>query len=141
MRRLKVQSVRALLASFASTAALAGAASAAEPATLGPVDRLSIALAKEHQQQGRLEDAEAQLDRVPGFALEHAEAVALRGDIARERGDWAEAELLFRRAIDLSPKQANLYLRLGQALQSQAKTREADAAFARYLALSQESAP
>ncbi len=105
------------------------------------VDRMAVGLAKEHYHRGRLDEAQAQLAVLAKRNALDVEGAILLGDIARERGDWVRAEQLFRAALQEVPDHGGLHLRLGQALQAMNRTDEADAAFARYVALNQGIQP
>jgi predicted Zn-dependent protease len=126
----------AILASCVLLTAL-GPAAADPPQTAGPADRLAIELARQLQASGRLDDAERQLAPVAQRRALGHEGITLLGEIAAERGRWQNAEAYYRAALALAPNEAGLHLRLGQALQSQGRTQEADAAFQRYRELTE----
>ena len=79
----------------------------------------------EHRCAGRLAEAERccrlLLDANPGNAEAHAELGVICMDMAK----WQEAELVYRRALQLAPGAAELRYNLGNALRDQGRVAEA----------------
>lgn len=100
-------------------------------------DRQRVELAQSYYKLGRLEDASNQAAKVLEDDVDNAEAWVIQGDVWRERGRWQQALGAYNRAARLAPDTATIELRRGQALMELGKTKEADAAFARYRAFSQ----
>lgn len=96
-----------------------------------------LELAEAHYRAGRLDEA----SRGAADALKRnprsADAWRIQGDVARERGDWAEALKAYERARKAAPQRADIELLRGQALMAVGREREADHAFARYRAMTQ----
>lgn len=101
---------------------------------LAPLRRL-MALAAEHQQAGRLKDAERLYRRVLRQQPEHIDALRLLGHVAWKTGRAHEASQLLERAIALAPDFVAAILDLGRILKEQDRTEEALACFDRVIAL------
>jgi len=104
--------------------------------------RASILLAPTHEQLGEAEEAERHYRR----AIEaHPEQAALLNNLAyllvKQGGAEAEALELARRAVALSPGDANFLDTLGAALLAAEQPEEAEETFRRGLRLAPESAP
>ena len=82
------------------------AASAAAPATGAQRIAQLMQLATEHEQAGRLDQAENILRLVIGEAADHHPALHLLGIVAFKRGQAAEAARLMEQSIALAPMQA-----------------------------------
>jgi tetratricopeptide (TPR) repeat protein len=66
--------------------------------------------------QGRLADAQAEVDALLDIAPDNMPALGLRGLIAQLRGDAAAAVALFRRVCELAPDHPNAHASLASAL-------------------------
>jgi len=84
---------------------------------------------------GRLAEAQAELERAaaadPGFAP----ARSRLGDVLRKRGDAKEALLAYNRALELDPSLADAHAGRGIALERLGRAAEADTEYARALEL------
>ncbi|MFN1835797.1 tetratricopeptide repeat protein [Balneola sp. MJW-20] len=69
------------------------------------------------------------------FLLLSADSDARKGNEAYAKGNYAEAEQLYRAAIDQDPENAKLYFNLGNALAKQGKTEEAIQTYLEYRGL------
>ena len=105
---------------------------------LSMVQRLELADA--YVRQARVEEAESVLGTLARRGEPTTKERLVRGDIARHRGAWEEAEAQFRAAAADSDARADVYLRWGQALHELGRVVEADQVFARYLELSEGGA-
>ncbi|MEF8731223.1 MAG: tetratricopeptide repeat protein [Candidatus Accumulibacter meliphilus] len=92
-------------------------------------------LAIEHQQAGRLADAESSYLDVLRGQPERADAWHLLGMIAYQRGQYDTAIERIERAIELTPQVANFYNTLGSVRQKQRRFSDALTAYHRALAL------
>lgn len=98
-------------------------------------ERQHLALGQAHYAAGRLDDAAQAADAAIKRNPASAEGWRIRGDVARERGDWPAALKAYERATRSDPRRADLELLRGQALMELGREREADQAFARYRSL------
>lgn len=98
-------------------------------------ERKALALAAEHQQQGRTEQAERMLRELLRSHPENVDALRLLGVMSLSAGRLPEAERLLRRATHLAPDFAEAQLDLGRALKEQHKLQEAIEALERAIAL------
>lgn len=98
-------------------------------------ERKALALAAEHQQQGRPEQAERMLRELLRSHPENVDALRLLGVMSLSAGRLPEAERLLRRATHLAPDFAEAQLDLGRALKEQHKLQEAIEALERAIAL------
>jgi predicted O-linked N-acetylglucosamine transferase (SPINDLY family) len=90
----------------------------------------ALQLALNHQQAGRLNDAEAVYRAVVTSDANHPDAVAGLGIVAQLRGRHAEAITQFRRAIEIEPSAAEFWYNLGNSLLALKRADEAIDAFA-----------
>ena len=88
--------------------------------------RQKIAAATEALSRGDLANGQAILQDVLSQG-EHPVALYLLGMVASERGHWADAELLLRRALRLSPDEPRLNIALARSVRMQGRPREATA--------------
>ena len=98
-----------------------------------------MALAAEHQKEGRLEDAEHFYRRVLRQNPRNVDALRLLALIAAGAGREGEAESLLRKAIALAPDYLLAILDLARLLKEQDRYREALECFDRALALDDEN--
>ena len=94
-----------------------------------------------HFRAGRLEAAEARARAIPDGAPEAADALHLRGVIARQRRRPNDAVALLTRAIAINPDLALAHFNLGNALYDLGRRDEAGHAYARAAALAPDVAP
>jgi Tfp pilus assembly protein PilF len=138
---------RIVLSCAYATALLCGAAMASESKDritvlerLAPEKRTNaqrLELARAHYQAARLDQASQLANQVLEADVDNVDAWVIRGDVWREKAHWSQALSAYSRAARGAPNRADIELRRGQALMALGKTREADAAFARYQSLSQ----
>jgi len=136
-----------LLSCVCATVLLCGHAAAGESKSrvaslerIAPEKRTNpqrLELARAHYQAARLEQASKLANEVLESDVDNTEAWLIQGDIWREKERWQQALGAYNRAAKRTPNRADIELRRGQALMALGKTREADAAFARYQSLSQ----
>lgn len=98
-------------------------------------ERKALALAAEHQQAGRAEEAERVYRDVLRNNPENVDALRLLGTLTMGRGRFREAENLYRRAVSYAPDYVEAHLDLGGALKEQHKLSEAIASLERALEL------
>lgn len=98
-------------------------------------ERKALALAAEHQQQGRSEQAERMLRELLRSQPENVDALRLLGVMSLSAGRLQEAERLLRRATHLAPDFAEAQLDLGRVFKEQHKLQDAIAALERAIAL------
>lgn len=96
----------------------------------------AFAIAREHHQAGRLEEAEEIYRRILDAEPNHAQTLHLLGVLAYQRGRYADAAASISRAIELAPTAAGFYSNLGLVFKEQGKLEEAEACWRRALALS-----
>ena len=92
-------------------------------------ERKKLALAAEHQNAGRLEEAEQAYKEVLRDNPTNVDAIRLLGTIALQKERIYEAERLFRRAISNAPDYVMAQLDLGRALKEQNRLEEAISQF------------
>jgi tetratricopeptide (TPR) repeat protein len=97
--------------------------------------RKALALAAEHRQQGRPEQAERMLRELLRNQPENIDALRLLGVMSLVAGRLQEAERLLRRATHLAPDFAEAQLDLGRALKEQQKLADAIEALEHAIAL------
>jgi tetratricopeptide (TPR) repeat protein len=88
-------------------------------------ERKALALAAEHQQAGRLEEAEKIYRDILRANPKNVDALRLLGTLAFKAGRLHEAERLFRRAVSHAPDYAEARLDLGRVLKEQHRLEEA----------------
>ena len=89
----------------------------------------------------RLDEAQREAEQLEKSAPDRAEVQELLGDLNARQQDWGRAKQHYTRAVAAQPQNADLHLRLGQALQSLGDNTAADQSFARYQALTSASSP
>lgn len=100
----------------------------AMPATASQVPAL-FALALQHHQAGRLDDAEPLYRRILAIDARHADSLHLLGVVALHTGRGALAVDLITRAVALNAGQAAYHANLGTALWKQGRLEEAAACY------------
>jgi tetratricopeptide (TPR) repeat protein len=98
-------------------------------------ERKALALAAEHQQQGRPEQAERMLRELLRTQPDNVDALRLLGVISLNAGRLLEAERLLLRATRLAPDYADAHFDLGRAFKEQQKLADAIATLERAIAL------
>lgn len=88
-------------------------------------ERKALALAAEHQQAGRLEEAEKIYRDILRANAKNVDALRLLGTLAFKAGRLHEAERLLRRAVSHAPDYAEARLDLGGVLKEQHRLEEA----------------
>jgi tetratricopeptide (TPR) repeat protein len=106
---------------------------------LSPAKRL-MALAAEHQKEGRLEEAERLYRRILRQDPKNVDALRLLALIAGQAGHPDEAEDLLRRAVTLAPDFVHAILDLGRLAKDQDRYAEALECFDRAIALEPSNA-
>lgn len=91
---------------------------------LNPV-RKKLALAAEHQQHGRYDEAGELYREVLRADPQNVDALRMLGVLAMGSGNVDEAERMFRRTVSLAPDFVNAILDLGTALKEQSRIEEA----------------
>jgi len=91
----------------------------------------SLALALQHHQAGRLQEAAEIYRQVVAMQPRNPEALRLLGMIARQQGRLDEAIELIEKSIAIEPARAEAYHNLGDALRSAGNLDAAAAAYAR----------
>ncbi len=97
---------------------------------LNPV-RKTLAIAAEHQKEGRLKEAQALYRQVLQANPENVDALRMMGKIALGEFRIDEAERYFRRTVTLAPDFVGAIIDLGQALKEQSRFEEAIGNFRR----------
>lgn len=103
-------------------------------------ERRFLALAAEHQKEGRTEEAEHLYRRVLRHNTQNVDAMRLLALICAGSGREAEAESLLHKAISLAPDYVAALLDLGQMRREQDRYREALECFDRAIALDPDNA-
>ncbi len=98
-------------------------------------ERRMMALAAEHQKEGRLDEAEHLYRRILRHDPHNVDAIRLLGLIAAQAGRAVEAESLLQKAISLAPDFLAAILDLGRLLKEQDRYAEALECFDRALTL------
>lgn len=98
-------------------------------------ERKALALAAEHQQLGRPDQAERMLRELLRNHPENVDALRLLGVLSLSAGRLQEAERLLRRATNLAPDFAEAQLDLGRVFKEQHKLQDAIEALERAIAL------
>jgi tetratricopeptide (TPR) repeat protein len=101
---------------------------------LSPVRRM-MALAAEHQQAGRLQDAERLCRQVLQKEPRHVDALRLLGLLAASSGDLEDAEHLLRQALQEAPDHAAAMFDLGRVLKELDRPEDAADIYRQLLAL------
>lgn len=104
-------------------------------------ERKNLALAAEHQNAGRLDEAERAYREVLRNNPTHVDALRLLGTIALQKERIYEAERLFRRAISNAPDFVMAQLDLGRALKEQDRLEEAIEQFRKVIQLEPSNIP
>jgi tetratricopeptide (TPR) repeat protein len=91
---------------------------------LNPVRKI-LALAAEHQKEGRFEEAEKLYREVLRNNPQNVDALRMLGLLAFGGGNIDEAERLFRRAVTAAPDFVSAIIDLGLALKEQSRIEEA----------------
>jgi tetratricopeptide (TPR) repeat protein len=102
-------------------------------------ERKALAHAAEHQQAGRLEEAEKVYREILRKNPENVDALRLLGTLAVGSGRAHEAEGLFRRVIAYAPDYAEAHLDLGRILKDQHRLEEAIQSFEKVIELEPHS--
>jgi len=103
------------------------------PKEVGIAD--AMALARQLQQEARLEAADELYRRILTVAPDYPDALHFRGVVAFQLGRTEEAEASIRRAIELAPGYADAYSNLGNVLLHQKRELDAIAYYEKALAL------
>jgi len=98
-------------------------------------ERKALALAAEHQQQGRPEQAERMLRELLRNHPDNVDALRLLGVLSLNAGRLQEAERLLRHASNLAPDFAEALLDLGRVYKEQHKLQDAIEVLERAIAL------
>jgi tetratricopeptide (TPR) repeat protein len=98
-------------------------------------ERKALALAAEHQQQGRADQAERLLRELLRNQPDNVDALRLLGVLSLAAGRLQEAERLLKRATHMAPDFAEAQLDLGRVYKEQHKLQAAIEAFERAIAL------
>lgn len=98
-------------------------------------ERKALALAAEHHQQGRIEQAERMLRELLRNSPDNVDALRLLGVLSLAAGRLQEAERLLKRATHMAPDFADAQLDLGKVYKEQHKLADAIAALERAIAL------
>jgi tetratricopeptide (TPR) repeat protein len=88
-------------------------------------ERKKLALAAEHQKEGRWEEAEQLYREVLRNNPTHVDAMRLLGNVTLQSGRIYQAERLFRRAVANAPDFVQAHIDLGTALKKQSRLEEA----------------
>ncbi len=88
-------------------------------------ERKKLALAAEHHQAGRVEEAARLYKEVLRDNPKNVDALRMLGIMAYAASDIDEAERLFRRAVELAPDFVNAIVDLGNTLKEQSRYEEA----------------
>jgi protein O-GlcNAc transferase len=103
--------------------------------------RQALEQAIQHQQAGRLTEAEKFYRQILTDQPRHAQACYHLGKIAQQRGELSAAVDLFRRAIAAKPSESTFYNSLGVVFMSQRRLDESIATFRTLLELNPDYAP
>ena len=98
-------------------------------------ERKALAHAAEHQQAGRLQEAEKVYRDILRNNPENVDALRLLGTLVLSSGRMQEAEGLFRRVIAYAPDYAEAHLDLGRVLKEQQRLEEAIRSFEKVIEL------
>jgi tetratricopeptide (TPR) repeat protein len=88
-------------------------------------ERKKLALAAEHQKEGRLKEAEQLYREILRSNPDNVDAVRLLGNVTMQTGRIYEAERLFRRAVGKAPDFTLARIDLAHALKKQSRLQEA----------------
>jgi tetratricopeptide (TPR) repeat protein len=88
-----------------------------------PTRELNQAVA--HLQAGRLDEAEAELDRLLGTEPENTDALSLKAAVQIQRRNLPGAEELLRQVLEIDPLQATTWSDLGLVIEEQGRLDEA----------------
>jgi len=102
-------------------------------------ERKALALAAEHQQAERVDEAEKIYRDILRANPRNVDALRLLGTLALESGRVHEAERLFRRAVAYAPDYVEARLDLGRTLKEQQRLEEAIHSFEKAAELEPES--
>lgn len=103
--------------------------------------RKKLALAAEHQKEGRLKQAEQLYREVLREQPGNVDALRLMGNIAFQAGRIYEAERLFRRAVTYAPDFVAAIVDLGRALKEQGRLEEAIETFEKAIEVEPDAVP
>lgn len=98
-------------------------------------ERKALAYAAEHQQAGRLEEAEKAYREILANNPKNVDALRLLGTLAMKAGREHEAESLFRRAIAYAPDYVEAHIVLGRCMKEQHRLQDAIQSFETAIAL------
>jgi tetratricopeptide (TPR) repeat protein len=98
-------------------------------------ERKALALAAEHHQQGRTEQAERMLRELLRKNPDNVDALRLQGVLSLAAGRLQEAEKLLKRATHMAPDFSDAQLDLGKVYKEQHKLADAIVALERAIAL------
>jgi Flp pilus assembly protein TadD len=101
----------------------------------------AFALAQQHQQAGRLSDAEQLYRQILAAQPTHAGAMEYLGVLATMLGHASDAMQLIRRAIELAPRSFSAHFHLGNALRNAGQLEGAIDSYQQALALQPNSVP
>ena len=96
-------------------------------------EKLRIAL--EHQQGGRLSQADALYGEILDTVPNHADALHLSGLVSHQRGDYTNAYGLISKAVQANPEQPVFFNSLGLVLQAFGRLDEGVASFRKALSI------
>ncbi|MGH8034301.1 MAG: tetratricopeptide repeat-containing sulfotransferase family protein, partial [Lysobacterales bacterium] len=102
-------------------------------------ERKALAHAAEHQQAGRLQEAEKTYRDILRANPQNVDALRLLGTVAMSRGRLFEAEGLFRRAVSYTPDYVEAHLDLGRVHKEQHHLAEAIENFEKALELAPDN--
>jgi tetratricopeptide (TPR) repeat protein len=98
-------------------------------------ERKTLALAAEHQKEGRWDEAEQLYREVLRSNPTNVDAMRLLGNVTLQTGRIYQAERLFRRAVSNAPDFVQAQIDLGCALKKQSRLEEAIAQFNQAISL------
>jgi len=98
-------------------------------------ERKKLALAAEHQREGRLDEAEQLYREVLRENPNNVDALRLLGTIAASQSRYGEAEQRFRQAIELAPDYVRVIVDLGRIMEEQNRYQEAINCFEKAISL------
>ncbi len=98
-------------------------------------ERKALAYAAEHQQAGRLEEAQKAYRDILANNPKNVDALRLLGTLAMNAGREHEAESLFRRTITYAPDYVEAHIALGRCMKEQHRLQDAIQSFETAIAL------
>jgi len=90
-----------------------------------PTTTTGVQQAAAHLQAGRLDEAQAELDRLVNDEPRNTDALALMAAVEIQRGDLTGAEDLLQQVLEIDPQQANTWSDLGLIVEQQGRIDEA----------------